>query len=184
MRPRILVAGAVLTAVLALVALPGLAGSRTPRPERPVPAAALQELRIDATQDGSSPTIGRPDPALRSASYLAATDTLVEPAADAPPLPDRARVKVLVPARDWAYKPPRSTLAGTATWYGNGTTAMRLPRGTVVVICGRAGCIERTVTDWGPRRASRVIDMAPADFVRTCGCSLGTGTQHVSVRIY
>lgn len=103
---------------------------------------------------------------------------------DAVALPGRAKVKLPSAQSDWAYKPPRYSLTGQATWYGNGTTAMRLPYGTIVVICGGGGCVERTVTDWGPQKTSRVVDMAPADFVRTCGCSLGTGIQNVTVRVY
>ena len=39
---------------------------------------------------------------------------------------------------DSALKPPRYTMSGYATFYANGTTAMRLPRGTTVIICGDA----------------------------------------------
>ena len=173
-----------LTAALALVALPGQAGSRTPSPDRPIPAAALQTLRIDASEDQSSSTIGPSDAAYRSASALAADAPIVERPLDQVAVPGRAKVRLPSAQSDWAYKPPRYSLTGQATWYGNGTTAMRLPYGTIVVICGGGGCVERTVTDWGPQKTSRVVDMAPSDFVRTCGCSLGTGIQNVTVRVY
>jgi hypothetical protein len=174
----------VLTAALAVVALPGHVGSSTPSPDRPIPVAALQTLRIDASEDRSSSTIGLFDPAYQSASALTPDTRIVERPLDAAPVPARTVVKLPKAQSAWAYKPARYTLAGQATWYGNGTTAMRLPFGTIVVICGAGGCVERTVTDWGPQRASRVVDMAPADFVRTCGCSLGTGIQNVTVRVY
>jgi hypothetical protein len=51
---------------------------------------------------------------------------------------------------------PKYTLSGGATFYDNGTTAMRLPRGTVVKICGNGGCIVRVVNDYGPQKKSRV----------------------------
>ncbi len=44
MRPRTLVVGLALTASLALVALPGLTGSRASRPSEPVPVGVLQPL--------------------------------------------------------------------------------------------------------------------------------------------
>ncbi len=47
---------------------------------------------------------------------------------------------------------------------------MRLPRGTVVIICGGGGCIERTVTDYGPQDPARVVDLYKPDFFRICGC--------------
>ncbi len=175
-----------LTAVLALVALPGFVGSHTPSPDQQVPAGAFQALNIRAFEDGSPPTIRQLDATHRSAGYLAPDATLIEPAAYQAPS-DRPAVtqpKASV-ASDW--KPPRYTISGWATWYSNGTTAMRLPRGTVVVICGDGGCVERTVNDYGPmagHRPVRIVDLMPADFVRTCGCGLGTGTQYVTVRVY
>ena len=69
-RPNRLVVGSVLTAALALVALPGLAGSRVPSPIEPVPAGAFQQLTILADRsaiDGSiaaarrCPCVGRHD---------------------------------------------------------------------------------------------------------------------------
>ena len=175
-----------LTAALALVALPGLVGSRTPSPDEPVPAVAFQALRTAAFGDGSVPMIRPLDATHRSAGYLAPETTLVEPAAARVP---SARPKLKQPkttaASDW--KPPRYSVTGVATWYDNGTTAMRLPRGTVVVVCGSGGCVERTITDYGPKaghRPVRVVDLMPSDFVRTCGCGLGQGTQVVTVKVY
>lgn len=186
MRPKTLVAGAVLTAVLALVALPGLAGSRTPSPEQSVPAVAFQALRIDANMDGTVPVVRPLDAAYRSAGFIASDASIVEPAAF---LPSSTRPKAVQPAAsatsDW--KPPRYTLSGWATWYANGTTAMRLPRGTTIVICGRAGCVQRTVTDYGPEAGHvpvRIVDLMPSDFIATCGCGLWVGTQYVTVRVY
>ncbi len=181
--PIRLIASAVLTAMLALVALPGLAGSHAPSPERIVPAVVFQALGIDASVDPSSLTIGPLDAARRSASYLDPAAPLVEPAAYRAPA-GRPKAKAPRPKVAYAYKPARFELSGMATWYSNGTTAMRLPRGTRVVVCGPGGCVERTVTDYGPGKPSRVVDLAPGDFVRVCGCRLWRGTTRVTVRIY
>jgi hypothetical protein len=84
------------------------------------------------------------------------------------------------------FKPPRYTLRGYATFYDNGTTAMRLPRGTVVVICGAGGCVERVVNDYGPSAANpeRIVDLYRPDFFRVCGCPSWSGTTRVTVRVY
>ena len=81
-------------------------------------------------------------------------------------------------------KPPRMTLTGGATFYDNGTTAMRLPRGTHVVICGGGGCIERVVNDYGPVKKSRVVDLYRPDFFAICGCPWFSGTTQVTVYVY
>ena len=72
MRPPRLVVGSVLTAALALVALPGLAGSRAPSPIEPVPAGAFQQLTIPADESRSTVSIGPLDAAFVSDGALAA----------------------------------------------------------------------------------------------------------------
>jgi hypothetical protein len=79
---------------------------------------------------------------------------------------------------------PKYTLSGGATFYDNGTTAMRLPRGTVVKICGNGGCIVRVVNDYGPQKKSRVVDLYRSDFFEVCGCPSYAGTTQVTVYIY
>ncbi len=127
---------------------------------------------------------GVSDDALRSAGYLAAADTLSEPGA-APTAPT-TRPKVDQPSTKSgeAWKKPKYTISGYATFYDNGTTAMRLPRGTVVRICGDGGCIERTVTDYGPQKKIRVVDLYRPDFFAICGCPGWSGTTWVKVSIY
>ncbi len=57
-------------------------------------------------------------------------------------------------------KPPRYKISGYATFYSHGTTAMRLPRGTTVIICGKGGCIERVISDYGPADVNqRIVDL-------------------------
>ena len=178
--------GAVLTAVLALAALPGLVGSHTPSPDQQVPAAAFRSIIVDASEGGSSPAIRPMDAAYRSDGYMTGEATLIEPAAEQAPPPARPSVRQPATSSGSAWKAPRYAVSGIATWYDNGTTAMRLPRGTVVVICGAGGCVQRTVTDYGPagRDSPRIVDLMPGDFTAVCGCSLGTGTQRVTVKIY
>jgi hypothetical protein len=79
---------------------------------------------------------------------------------------------------------PKQVLTGGATFYDNGTTAMRLPRGTVVKICGAGGCIVRVVNDYGPVKKSRVVDLYRPDFFRICGCPSYAGTTQVTVYVY
>ena len=76
-------------------------------------------------------------------------------------------------------------IRGAASFYDNGTTAMRLPRGTVVVICGAGGCIERVIDDYGPSKAGgRVVDLYRPDFFAICGCGWWSGTTEVTIRVY
>ena len=186
MRPKTIVAGAVLTTALALVAAPGLAGSRTPAPYEPVPAAAFQALKTDANAR-STASIAALDPAHDSTGRLTPDAVFGDPgavdAANVPVLkrdvaqPDPGAVKV--------YKPAKYTLTGKATFYDNGTTAMRLPRGTVVRVCGAAGCLERVISDYGPiAGTNRIIDLYRPDFFKICGCGSWSGVTDVTVYVY
>jgi hypothetical protein len=187
----------VLTAALALVALPGLVGSRAPSPIEPIPASAFQQLTIPADESRSTFSIGSLDAAHVSAATVGANTQILEHGAT----PERealAREGVVQPtvAASSTRKAPPGALAGTihgspksvltggATFYDNGTTAMRLPRGTVVKICGPGGCIVRVVNDYGPQKQSRVVDLYRPDFFRICGCPSYAGTTHVTVYVY
>jgi hypothetical protein len=175
----------VLIAALALVALPGLAGSRVPSPLEPLPASAFQPLSVPANLARSTIAIGSPD-AAHDAAGLVATDTsFIEPGS-APETGPTGRARLNQPESSSAFvrKPPRYTLTGEATFYDNGTTAMRLPRGTIVIICGRGGCVERVVTDYGPIKPSRIVDLYRADFFAICGCAWWSGTTTVTVSVY
>lgn len=174
-----------LTAALALVALPGLAGSRVLSPVEPVPASAFQQLTILAGDQRSTASIGPLDDAHVSAGSITAETPIVEPVA-APDAGTGGRVSLNQPDPGAASirKTPRYTLTGYATFYDNGTTAMRLPRGTIVVICGGGGCIERVVNDYGPQKPSRVVDLYRPDFFQICGCASFAGTTTVTVSVY
>jgi len=183
MRRRTVVAGTALIAALALAGLPVPVGSQAPSSVRDVATAAFTSVVISA--DAPAPRAGGLlDPALDSAGALSATDVFVEPGKQ-PKVP-RSRPVVRQPATPSgkAWKEPEYKVSGYATFYHNGTTAMRLPRGTVVVICGDGGCIQRTITDYGPRTKSRIVDLYAPDFFAICGCPSWSGTTKVTVSVY
>lgn len=140
-------------------------------------------INISAVQPRTLAAPALLDDADRSAGF-GPEAVFVEPgtAPDAP----ASRVRVDQPASPAgsAWKKPKYSISGIATFYDNGTTAMRLPRGTIVRICGHGGCILRTVTDYGPQKPSRVVDLYRPDFFRVCGCASWSGTTWVTVSIY
>ena len=184
-----------LTAALALVVLPVSAGSRVPNPFEPVPAGAFQQLDVPAN-DARSATASEAalEDAHLSSGALSPTESLVEPApaqtaatatrprTDQPSVGAKSVRKGALSAA--LTGKPKYTLSGGATFYDNGTTAMRLPRGTVVKICGKGGCIVRVVNDYGPQKKSRVVDLYRPDFFAICGCPSYAGTTHVTVYVY
>lgn len=194
MRPRSLVAGAALTASLALVALPGLAGSATPTAWSPE-AAAFRELDtasvVDARGALGAYDAARGGPArLRwagapSGAVLAPQTSFADPGTVGRVEPvGRARAGQPASTVREEWKPAKYSLTGTATFYDHGSTAMRLPRGTIIRVCGAAGCLERVVTDYGPMKTSRIIDLYRPDFFAICGCPSWAGTTQVTVFVY
>jgi hypothetical protein len=186
LRAKTIVAGAVLIAALALVAAPGIAGSRTPAPYEPVPAAAFQALQISANA-GSTASIAGYDPAFDSAGRLAADASFTvsgsSGVADGPVVKRDTRQPDSTASKE--YKPPRYSIRGQATFYSAGYTAMRLPRGTVILVCGAAGCLQRVITDYGPIAGTgRIIDLYRPDFFKICGCAWWSGVINVTVRVY
>ena len=184
-RPRRMVVGPVLIAALALVALPGLAGSRAPSAVEPLPAGAFQPLSILASDARSTKSTAALDGGYLSAGVVHDTSTFIEPS-DLPETepPSRARINQPDPGAASVRKPAKYTLRGEATFYDNGTTAMRLPRGTVVIICGGGGCVERVVNDYGPQKPSRIVDLYRPDFFDVCGCASWSGVVDVTVYVY
>ena len=223
-RRKSLVAGAVLTAALALGALPEAVGSSSPTPLNPIPAGAFQSVHLSVLSEGPIVTVNPPDPMAESASHLEPAAILIEPGSmqsgltrptvtqtqsaavavritvskpavavavasrpSVKPVVKRV-VKATIPVKKPAASPRvgRQVLHGLASWYDNGTTAMRLPRGTHIRICGEHGCVNRVVTDWGPARwlPSRIVDLMPSDFVAVTGLQLGAGLANVTVYIY
>jgi len=184
-RPRWLVVGSVLSAALALVALPGLAGSRVPSAVEPVPAGAFQPYLITATAARSPLSIAGLDLAGRSVGRVTPVDTFIEPGSDPRVAPAVRPIATQPdPTSRSERKPEKYQLTGKATFYDNGTTAMRLPRGTVVIICSKGGCIERVVNDYGPQAPERVVDLYRPDFFKICGCPSWSGVINVTVYVY
>jgi hypothetical protein len=181
-----MVAGAALTAALALGALPGIAGSAGPTPASVVDPAAFQSIQVPAFATTVS-SVESLDSAYGSAGRLHPAALFIEPGA-AGPVKAAARPRVSLPAAHSgsALKPPRYKLTGYATFYANGTTAMRLPRGTTVIVCGDGGCLERVVNDYGPIASykNRIIDLYTPDFFDICGCPWYAGTTWVTVSVY
>ena len=174
-----------LTTALALAALPGLAGSRAPSAMEPVPAGAFQPLSVPASGTPSALSIAGLDGGYLSAGVVQELTSFIEPGA-APDTGPTHRVPANQPepGAGSSRKPPKYTMRGEATFYDNGTTAMRLPRGTVIIICGRGGCIERVVNDYGPEKPSRIIDLYRPDFFAICGCPSWSGVVDVTVYVY
>lgn len=185
MRPSRTVARAALTAALVLAAVPGFAGSREPSPARPIDAAQFDTVNLATSPQRQEPILldrsGRSDGALDSADTFAEPGT--EEIAEAG---SRAQPNVTPAKSSWSWKDPRYTLTGIASFYDNGTTAMRdVPRGTTILICGDGGCIETVVSDYGPSAAGgRLIDMYRPDFFEICGCGWWSGTTTVTVKVY
>jgi hypothetical protein len=185
----------VLTAALALVALPGLVGSRAPTPIDTVPASAFQQLSVHAKDPGSVPSIEPLDAAHVSADSITPDTAIVErggratDGATSRPKTQQPRTGASSERKGALSAPlpagkPKYSLSGGATFYDHGTTAMRLPRGTIVKICGPGGCIVRVVNDYGPQKKSRVVDLYRPDFFAICGCPSWAGTTQVTVYVY
>lgn len=174
-----------ISTALALVSLPGLNGSRVPSAMEPVVAGVIQPYSISARDSRSPIEIAGLDDAARSAGIVDRTTTFIEPGAEPGGGPTgRASLDQPEGAAGSARKPARYTLTGQATFYDHGTTAMRLPRGTTVIICGEAGCIERVITDYGPAMESRIVDLYRPDFFEICGCPSWSGITNVTVHVY
>jgi hypothetical protein len=79
-------------------------------------------------------------------------------------------------------------LRGFASWVrpslGPAYLAARMPKGTVLRVCGALGCATRTVTDYGPSKRlhpDRIVDLSRFDFARVCGHPETLGTCRVRV---
>lgn len=180
-------AGAALTAALAIGALPGYAGSAGPSPASSVNPSAFQSVQVPAfvsTEVAVAPL----DHAYRATGAIDDTTVLTEPGKEPKRvIPSRPSVAVPAPHGGSALKPPKYKLSGYATFYSHGTTAMRLPRGTTVIVCGDGGCIERVINDYGPINdpsKNRIVDLYTPDFFDICGCPRWSGTTWVTVSVY
>jgi hypothetical protein len=184
-RPTRIAASVALTTALALVALPGIVGSRSPSSGSAVDPEAFLPLTTAASALGRMVAIGPLDPSFVSAGRLGEATAFTEPGVAPEPIGTRPRVRQPASQFTSALKPPRYKLTGYATFYDNGTTAMRLPRGTTVIVCGAGGCIERIISDYGPVDFNqRIVDLYTPDFFDICGCPSWAGTTWVTVSVY
>ncbi|HEX5240349.1 MAG TPA: hypothetical protein VFW20_05065 [Candidatus Limnocylindrales bacterium] len=186
MRPSLTVARVALTAALALGSLPGLVGAREPSPDQPIDAAAFQPVILATLGDRPTRASAISAAAGGSAATLDSATAFVELGPGARLLVARPSVAVPAVSPASAWKPPLFTLSGIASFYDNGTTAMTaVPRGTIIVICGAGGCLQRVVNDYGPAKwTGRLIDMYRPDFFAICGCGSYAGLTNVTVRVY
>ena len=190
MRPPRVVAGAALIAVLASVAVPGLAGSRTPSRETPIDPSAFKAVGLDTT-DGTvatTPTFdpayaaanGEPDGVLREPGVPLPTGA--PPPAGAAPAPSA----VVIVINPWHYDLEES-------WYGPGFYGQRtacgltltttllgvanrtLPCGTLVTFRNpRNGkAITVPVVDRGPYVSGRQWDLTGATCLAIDHCWTG-----------
>lgn len=109
--PRV-VANTALIALLALVAVPGSAGSRVPNPESQPDPDLFNRVEVAALVRGTEMTIQPPDPGARSAGNLDQGSTLYEPAQQTEP--PQAPVRGTQPQAD-----PGSILKNPWRWDGN-----------------------------------------------------------------
>jgi hypothetical protein len=182
MRRRSVVAAVALIAAFALAGLPGPVGSSQPSATLDLQPAAFTTVTIPA----DVPAIEARGAFRAVPGQVAALDAPYVIAGAAPAAPaTRPAVDQPETGKGSAWKEPRRTIKGFASFYDNGTTAMRLPRGTLVRICGDGGCVERKITDYGPvARNGRIVDLDRSDFFRVCGCPSWSGTTRVTVAIY
>jgi hypothetical protein len=181
------VAIAALTAALALGALPGIAGSAGPSPASVIDPSTFQSVQVPAFAT-TALAVEPLDGAYRAAGAIDSSTIFTELGkAPVRTIPGRPNVAVPPAHGGSALKPPRYKISGYATFYGNGTTAMRLPRGTTVIVCGDGGCLERVINDYGPAANAgldRIVDLYTPDFFAICGCESWDGTTRVTVSVY
>ena len=183
MRRRSVVAIAALIVAFALAGLPAPAGSTPPSMVREPAPGAFSSVTVPAMTAAPDPDAAAPGLGA-SAGRLDPTTAFTEPG-EAPAMPtSRPRVTQPVATVGEGWKQASQVLHGEATFYDNGTTAMRLPRGTIVRICGDGGCIERVVNDYGPQKPSRIVDLYRPDFFAVCGCGSWSGVADVTVYVY
>ena len=181
-----MVVGGALTALLAMAALPGYAGSAGPTPASVVDSVMFQSVQVPAFAT-TERSVESPDGAYRASGQLDSSSAFTVPGKEPKRIvPGRPSVAVPSAHGGSTLKPPRYKISGYASFYANGTTAMRLPRGTTVIICGDGGCIERVISDYGPVASlkDRIVDLYTPDFFSICGCPWFSGTTWVTVSVY
>lgn len=186
MRLRSVLAIGALTAAVLLISVPAMAGATSPGRSGVSELTDFRRITIAGTREPLPSTVlVEADPGLSSTGRQQ-PDTSFPEAGEMPPPPPADRPSIPLPGSNggFEWKPARYTLTGTATFYDHGGTAMRLPYGTVIRVCGSGGCLERVVTDYGPFGNGRIIDLYRPDFFAICGCASWAGTATVTVHVY
>ena len=196
-RPRRLVVGSVLTAALALVALPGLAGSRAPNPLEPVPAVAFQPLTVPRTIAIDGFDRSRLDDAFVSAADGRRRDTTFDRApdvaADSRPRSPPGR-RVTLPARQPAGRGVRvaQPAAGTPkrSCRRRDLLRQRHDRDAPAARHGRHDLRPAAAASTARRQRLRAAEdepgrrPVPPGLLRICGCPSWSGTTQVTVSVY
>jgi rare lipoprotein A (peptidoglycan hydrolase) len=115
-RPRV-VASTALIALLALVAVPGQAGSRVPNPESQVNPDLFKRVEVAALVRGTVMMIPPLDPGARSAGTLDQSSRLYEPTQQTEPTPAPVRAAQPAPKAGSISKNPWRW-DGNVSWYG------------------------------------------------------------------
>ena len=177
----------VLIAALALVVVPGSAGSRNPSTDLPLDSSRFQAVDLSRYAAGATTTTPTLDPAYQSADTLRGDSSLLEP--DGRPVPDRPDVDVpqnrpgvLI----WHYDPNVSfygpgfygkrTACGLAyTREIMGVAHRTLPCGTKVTFRNPANgrTISVPVIDRGPYVSGRQWDLSGAACTALDHCYTG-----------
>ncbi len=176
-RPRV-VASTALIAALALVAVPGSAGSWVPNPRSQVDPNLFKRVEVAALVRGTVMMIQPPDPGARSDGNLDQGSTLFEPAMRTEPLPAPVRPAQPAPvAGSVSLNPWRWD--GNVSWYGPefygkrtacgyamtqqllGVAHRSLPCGTLITFRNPANgrTLTLPVVDRGPYVSSRQWDL-------------------------
>ena len=179
MRPSTLVVGLALTAALALVALPGLTGSRAPRPSEPVPVGALQPLPDSGSGSRHAIAGRRPRRVASSAEGAVPLDaTFIEPG-EAPKSGPTTRAQGR-PARRHAAIGPQ---AAEVQAHGHGHVLLGRDDGDAPAAGhGRHHLRRRRLRRAGHQRlrpaqgSDRIVDLYKPDFFDICGCPSWSGT--------
>jgi len=188
-RPQSIVARVALIAALALVAVPGVAGSRGISLTPALDSTLFHPVEIASLVRGTETASTTPDPAFRSAATLSDSAPLLEPAASlgTPERPEVAQPgskPIAVDRNPWRYESEisfygpgfygRRTACGQAyTTSIMGVAHRTLPCGTRVTFRHGSRIITVPVIDRGPYVAGRTWDLSGAACRKLGHCFTG-----------
>jgi len=143
---------------------------------RPAPDSAFPVL-VQGRTGAPQPAIGVEVPRLSVSPVRSVTSAALFPSVASQPTNASANVSV-------------TGYTGNAGWavasLGASYLAVRLPRGTLVTVCGPGDCWTTRTTDYGPSsriRPARVADIAVGQWQRVCGLSPSRGLCCVTILV-